>query len=159
MEVSLEVSQHSIMPMVFMVIGALCVLVLLWASPRVSKSPQEEAAAGDAEETSGVVNLVAFMAALGTVVFFLLAVGAALSYELHKMDPLEAAYAEQHGVTNMSAQVNRSSELGSLVCLPNEREGSVSYKWTDADGTRKSGLLKKESPDQGECEYTLTAVE
>lgn len=155
MKVSLEVSPDPNMPLVFMFMGVLCAVAVLL----IGNVARKDTTAEGVENPSSPRDKVAGALCVLMCVFFAIGVGTAFSYEKHKLEPLEAAYAEQHGVTDMEAQVVRSFEANILACLPQGGERSVSYEWTDADGTRKRGLLEKEFPYQGECEYTLTAVE
>lgn len=155
MNVVLEVSPPTTIIPLLITLSLLCFMAVLM----VGGLAQRRIAKGGDKEPTRVEAGAVTAAMVGVFVFLFLAMGLTFFHEKDKMDPLEAAYAEQHGVTDMDAQVTRSSELGVLRCLEHNRQGSVSYKWTDAYGERKSGLLEKDFAYQGRCEYTLTAIE
>lgn len=155
MKVFLEVSPEPRMPLVLMFMGMLCIIAILLLGNVARKDTTTEGVETPSDFRDKAANALFVL----MCVFFVTGLGTAFSHEKHKMEPLEAAYAEQHGVTDMDAQVVRAFQANVLACLPQGGERSVSYEWTEADGTRKRGLLEKEFPYQGECEYTLTAVE
>lgn len=153
MNVELETTLPPILAMGFLVLSSVCFIVALGFRSAQQKS------ATDGDEPAVGRNGVVIIALTGMFACILLSLVSGFFYELNRMDPVEAAYEEQHGVTDMDAQTFRSSELAMLECLEYRGQGSVAYKWTDADGEKKSGLLEKDFAYQGKCEYTLTAIE